>query len=95
MVTLPVVLSTDVEVIPQLMIAGEKVSSLPDTVCSSKPKEFLANPITFTAVLISELLNALLEKDFLLTTKGAVVLGKATTLVAKPAFKLTATSGAK
>ncbi len=41
------------------------------------------------------LLNALLENVFLFTVKGAVELGNAITLLAKPAFKLAETIGAK
>ena len=58
------------------------------------PNEFLANPITLTAVDISVWLKALLEKAFLFTVKGCVLLGTSTTLEAYPAFNCAATIGA-
>ncbi len=52
-------------------------------------------PKTFTSVVTSVILKALLEKAFRLTVKGEVLSGNATTLEAYPAFNPTATSGAK
>ncbi len=82
MVTFPDTFSTLCTLIPKSASFkdGVKLSSVNEDAFSINPKEFFAIPNTFTAVLISVKLNALFEKAVLLTWKGEVLSGNATTL---------------